>query len=373
MEQTLKPNLRGTLKFIIAVLAVTLVLLVSFLCARLPINAWLEQYEQQQPKYTAQQVMDLLFQDPDWADIYDLAGIQSTKFEGRNEYVRYMEAKVGSSPLHFVETPAGLTGEYRYSVRLGDEEVAAFTLKEKQNDAGEFAGWELCSIFAYFTRQQSVTIQSIPGYTVYINGVPLDDSYTTVTAGTLAENYLPEGVHGYRYQQQLVTDLLVAPEILVLDEYNILAPVTLDEATGIYTVPLKLSDPITPQEEALILEAAKADALYSVRGLSLTELRKHFHTTSDIYKEICDTPPLLENGAEFVFDDGATVVKDFYKYSSKLFSVRVILKLNVTDWDGNVTPLEWEYTYFFSPNNANQFLVSDRLEENLQQLIVTKP
>ena len=46
---------------------------------------WLEAYEGAQPTVKCQQVFDELFGNPDWAQLYRLAGVEDTDFEGVNE------------------------------------------------------------------------------------------------------------------------------------------------------------------------------------------------------------------------------------------------------------------------------------------------
>ena len=70
----------------------------------------------------------------------------------------------------------------------------------------------------FFTRTESVIVEKLPGYTVSVNGVALDDSYTIRTVTTDAEKYLPEGLHGYRLEVQTISGFLIPPEVTVTDE-----------------------------------------------------------------------------------------------------------------------------------------------------------
>ena len=54
---------------------------------------WLTDYEAAQPTTKCQEVFDTLFRSPDWGVLYDAAGIEDTAYEGKEEYVAYMENK----------------------------------------------------------------------------------------------------------------------------------------------------------------------------------------------------------------------------------------------------------------------------------------
>ena len=229
-----RPIRKSTIIFYSIYLFVIVAFFVGMHFALRPLEAWLARYEASQPEQKCQEVFQNLFADPDWAEIYELAGIQDTAFEGKQAYAAYMQAAAKGKKLTYTETSAGLSGDHKYIVRLGDEKIAVFTLTGGADSDLEIPEWELGKLEIFFSRKQQVLVNKQPGHTVYINGVALDDSYTVRKVDTLAESgYLPEGIHGYRMEQQLVTDLLVAPEVVVKDSEGNEVPTMPDEVTGI--------------------------------------------------------------------------------------------------------------------------------------------
>ncbi len=360
---------RGALRFYSLLLGLVLAILILLLCFTIPLKTLLTQYETAQPEQAAEEIFDALFADPDWALLYDMAGIRSTEFEGRKEYVAYMERKARGKQLDFVEIPAAPTGEKRYSVRLQQEEVATFTMHSVDDGVSTFKRWTFGAVEVFFTRQESVTITLMPGYTVYINGVALDDSYTTLRVATPAEDYLPEGLHGYRYEQQTVSSLLVQPNVTVLDEYNNPVPLTRDPETGDYTTPITNTAPMTWGEEELILETVQTQALFSIRAIPATKLREFFVPGSQAYETISTGGALAENWESYAFDEGGAVIKDFYRYSDTLFSVWAQVKLDVTGQDGTVSSLTVGGTYFFTHGSTGNPEATELYEMDLQKLL----
>ncbi len=358
---------RGALRFYTLLFGGILCVLILLLCLMNPLKTLLSQYEASQPQYAAAQIYDTLFADPDWALLYDMAGIKATEFEGRREYVTYMNAKVGNQELEYVEIPSGSSTEKRYSVRLEGAQLATFTMLRADDGVSTFGRWAFGQVEVFFTREESVTVTLMPGYTVYINGVPLDDSYTTLRVDTLAEDYLPEGVHGFRYEQQTITGLLVQPEVVVLDEYNNPVELTQDPATGIYSTPIAGTASMTWGEQDLAISTVQAQALFNIQAITVAQLREYVSPGSQAYEAITGAELVAKKWKSYEFDESATVVKDFYRYNDRLFSVWAQVTLNVKDKKGKVTSYTYGGTFFFSPNTLDTYMATDLLDVDLQQ------
>lgn len=319
--------------------------IVGILCLLNPLNDWLVKYQASQPETKCQEVFDRYFASPDWAELYTLAGIEDTAFEDSADYAAYMEQKVGDSELICMETSAGLSGNHKYVIRLGEEKIATFLLTPGEEGDDRIATWEMGEIELFFQRQGSVTVEKSVGETVYINGVALTDDYTVQKINTLAESYLPEGLHGYRRETQTVTGLLAEPVITVKDAAGNDVPVTKNEA-GVFCTEVPVMEMTDDQYEAAV-GAAKAYALYVIRAVGQSELRKHFDTNYPIYKDICETLSFMQDYLGYEFDESATSVTEFYRYSDTLFSCRIELNLNVTRTNHTIKTYESSTNYFF--------------------------
>ena len=74
------------------------------------LNGWLVNYEASQPTHKRDEVFMQLFDEPDWAALYDQTGIQDSQFEGKDAFVSYMSSKAAGQKLTYMETSAGLSG-----------------------------------------------------------------------------------------------------------------------------------------------------------------------------------------------------------------------------------------------------------------------
>ena len=92
-----RPIRKSTIIFYSIYLFVIVAFFVGMHFALQPLEAWLARYEASQPEQKCQEVFQDLFADPDWAEIYELAGIQDTAFEGKQAYAAYMQAALAQN------------------------------------------------------------------------------------------------------------------------------------------------------------------------------------------------------------------------------------------------------------------------------------
>ena len=330
-----------------------------------PLENWLQTYQMSQPENKSQEIFSQLFEQPDWEALYSQAGIPDTAFEDKASYVTYMTEKVGTDKLVCIETSAGLSGNRKYMIRHGNENIASFTMTGTEDEKTRITTWQLDSLELFFARKQSITVEKSADQTAFVNGVALDDSYTEKTTVTLAENYLPEGVHGFRRVVQSLDGLLVTPVVTVKNADGSDCPVTVDDH-GIYVAQISPME-ISEAEQNLAIGAAKANALYAIRANSRSDLRKYFDSESQIYQDICDTAVFMQDYQGYRFDDSATAVSDFYRYNENLFSAHVTLALKVTRVNGTIKTYEAGTTYFFTKQEDGVFRVTDITNIKIQQ------
>lgn len=343
------------------------VFIIALLCVMAPLRSWLVRYEASQPEKKAQEVFDQLFADPDWTALYKQAGAQDTPFETAETFSEYMNALAGSAELTYFETSAGLSGDHKYIVKLGEEKIATFRLTGGTDEKTDISVWELGAVELFFDRGENVTVEVLPEHTVYINGKALDDSFVVRSIVTKAEEYLPEGVHGYRAKQMQVTGLLKAPEIVVKDASGNDVAVTQDSETGIYKVANPAAE-MTDEYRKIVLDAGIADLTYALRDISKAELREHFDGNSQIYADIVGTHPFLQDYLGYEFDDSVTAVSDFYRYSDSLISANVKLLAKVTRTNGTIKEIPLSKTYFME-KKGGKFLVTQYTNVPVQDYV----
>lgn len=321
------------------------------------LQGWLADYQAAQPTTKSQEVFDQLFSHPDWGALYDAAGIEDTPYEGKDQFVAYMENKVGDSALTFKETSAGLSGDKKYFVLLGDEKIASFTLSGQTAAITDIPDWELGGVELFFDRSETFYIQNVDGHTVEVNGVPLDDSHVIQIATTAAAERLPIGVTGTSTCTQEISDLMAVPTVTIFDKSGKSMEVSYDAETHTFTEQTE-ANTISDSEREAALNAAKTNCLFMIEKASKADIAKYFDTSSDVYSVIVNLGNLWvqdNNGYRFTKEE----VSDYARYSDDLFSAHVVLNLNVTRKDGTTKDFGYDQTLFFRKQDTGKWLVYD--------------
>ncbi|MBO7251826.1 MAG: hypothetical protein J6V25_04295 [Oscillospiraceae bacterium] len=350
-------------------------ILVFFIATYIGLNwlqSWLTDYEAAQPTVKSQQVFTQLFTDPDWGALYEAAGAKDSPYEGKDAYVDYMEAKVGDTALTFMETSAGLSGDKKYVVRLGNEKVATFTLVDKNamgettlENITELPDWQLGSVEVFFEREGVYYVEMLDGHTAYVNDVPLTDEHTIQIATTMAQKYLPEGTTGASINTQQVTGLMATPTVTVFDEKGNPMTVTYDEATHTFTERTE-ANTMSADQETLALAAAKAFCLWMIEEGNRADIAKYYDSSSQVYKDIIRTTELwMQNHNGYQFKNES--VTNFAMYNENMFSVRVSLDLQVTRTDGTTKDYPYAQSLFFHKDSTGAWKVFDRTNVDVSQ------
>lgn len=321
------------------------------------LQGWLADYQAAQPTTKSQEVFDQLFSHPDWGALYDAAGIEDTPYEGKEQFVSYMENKVCDATLTFKETSAGLSGDKKYFVLLGDEKIASFTLSGQTAAITDIPDWELGSVELFFDRSETFYIQNVDGHTVEVNGVPLDDSHVIQIATTAAAERLPIGVTGTSTCTQEISDLMAVPTVTIFDKSGKSMEVSYDAETHTFTEQTE-ANTISDSEREAALNAAKTNCLFMIEKASKADIAKYFDTSSDVYSVIVNLGNLWvqdNNGYRFTKEE----VSDYARYSDDLFSAHVVLNLNVTRKDGTTKDFGYDQTLFFRKQDTGKWLVYD--------------
>ena len=340
------------------------------------LNGWLIDYQAAQPDVKAEQVYQQLFANPDWENLYVASGAQDSPFEGKEQFVDYMNAKVDAANLTYLETSAGLSNDKKYVVRNGSEKIATFTLKDhNQKETGntgllstEIPDWQLGGVELFFEREGTYRIEKMESHRALLNGVEVSDDYTIQIATTKADSYLPLGTTGVRKGLQEINGLMAKPTVEIYDAMGNPMEVTYDETTQTFTEGT-VSQTIGVEEKTAALGAAESYCKWMIEELTdRATLAKYYEPTSEAYKRIAklghyDLWAQDNNGFEFLNEE----VTNYVRYSDTLFSCRVTLEMKVNvKIDGSVKTIPYAQSLFFTKDSGS-WLCYDSTNEDVSQ------
>lgn len=330
---------------------------------------WLQNYEDSQPHTKSQQIFDQLFADPNWEEIYEMAGPEDTKFESKDAFIRYMEQKIGSNALTYKETSAGLSGGQKYILRLGDENIGTFTLTNSVTDDLEIPQWELNNVEIFVSYDEYVTLTLRQGRSVSVNGVALDGSYIVRTTSTVAEDYLPEGIHGLTSATYYVEDFLVSPEVAVTDENGNAIELSYDPETRTYTETIDAKTFEMPEEARLaVIDVAQTYCKYMIKAAGSNQLKQKIDPNSSTYKSITRSELwTLQNYSRYAFTE--PTVSEYYRYSDDLFSARIAFDLNITRTNGTIKTFSLDTTFFLEKGEDGNWIATNMTNVDVQRVL----
>lgn len=322
------------------------------------LNGWLKDYQAAQPTIKCQQVFDELFATPDWAQLYRLAGDPTgtgtnrydTQFEGSDAYVRYMQEKVGSQQLEYVETSGGLTGK-KYLVRLGTEKLASFTLTGQQDSITDIPDWKLGEVELFITRNESIRIRKLENHVAYVNNTPLSEDYTIQIASTKADEELPVEER-VRTSIQEVDGLMTAPELLVYDQTGAPIDVRYNSDSGMYEEQIS-SIAITDEERSAVFGALEAYAGFMINASgSRTAVSQYFKGGTQTYNDIVAMNGELWMNSDRGHDFRNQEILGFTSRSDTMFSVRASMIMHVINKDNTEKDYSIVQSMYFSYENG---------------------
>jgi len=316
--------------FILSTFIIVFLIALFFVCQN--IKDRLADYENSLPKYVAADVFEEYFSGIDSSDrekilkLISVSGIGTSIYENSEKLAEYLSLSAAGKNFSYTEASAGMdAGKLKYNVRISDSDgstkFAAFTLTPN----GFFSKYGsplymLESIELFCTPHESSTIVAPSDYTVYLNGIAVDDNLITET--TVHDGYLPDGVVPITFVSRTVDGLYLSPEITVIAPDGRYAPVTTE--SGISTAELLYSDSLSTEFSDYVLTAVKTYSSYMQKDASFTACSKYFEKGTDLYEAIRTSATYWAiNHDSFSFEDESA--SEFYAYDSNTFSCRVKL------------------------------------------------
>ncbi len=363
---------KGTIVFYSIFLAVVLAMIIGIIVGIGALTDWLEDFEASQSTGASQVVFQEYFADPDWAALYTQTQQADGKYDGKDQFAAYMEKRTEGKALTMSKTSTGTDKTLeKYQIRLENEVLGHFYLKNTSQT--EMPHWELDKIELDISRQETVTVSVIPGCSVYLNGILMDDGKLIQSTSTVAEEYLKKlsskynlpNLTGYRMETYTTSGLLTQPEVTVKDASGNLQQVIYNSEKNTFAQVPAAMEPSQGVKDTVIA-AAKAFSRYMLAEESVAGMKQYFDASSDAYTSLPPTWELwVQDNRGYVFSE--PVLSDYYVYSDRQYSIRVTMNVTVTRMDHTTKDYPMDTTFFFYQNSAGKWLVNEKTNEEVQK------
>lgn len=356
---------KSNLIFISILLGIVLAIFIPTAIGMGALNNWLISFEAAQPNTKSQEVFNQYFANPDWAQLYKDAGEKNTAFENENSYASYMMGLTKGKELSFVETSAGTSGDHKYIVKAGDDQIAVFTLTAENKDA-QIPDWHLGTLELIYQRSEFCCILTAPGNTVTVNGVTLDDSHIVKRITAKTAEHLPSGVSGYEAVVYRVNDLMTIPAVTVTANGE---PVQMNYDSSAKTyVEQTVTQEISEDEKDAVVEATQVYAKYMILRATETVLKQYFDSSTKFYKTIISIEKWMQrcNGYQF----GEPTFTDYYRYSDTMYSAMIDMSVFITLKDNAVKDYHLTSSLIMEKQNG-KWMCINMVNGNIQDQNVT--
>ena len=259
------------------------------------------EYEEVQPRHTAEAVFNTYFSPPDFPKIladaeYDAEGLSD------EELTEYLSEQIGGSELTFAASSSSDAEAMQYIVSAGSKQVAAIELVKSQNTTEHgFTTYNFSRLELFIVVGEApvpdepkitytVTVEAPVGYSVYVDGEYLTDEFLTSTEQkTDIQPYYPSTASGFDYNVYTLYELEEMPtDVTVISDREINADVSFDEKTNTYTSGIVYSEELKAEYSEFVIEALKGFASYThnVPDSAFSNISHFFDSSSQLYKDV---------------------------------------------------------------------------------------
>ncbi|MBQ1847497.1 MAG: hypothetical protein II135_05780 [Clostridia bacterium] len=305
-----------SLFFYVGLVAVVAVAILGIIKLQEPVTDWLSDYENSMSKYKVQEIFDEYFKDPDAEKLISMC-------EKKPEYNApdTFETAVDRFELRFKGKEisygyAAGTERKKIIVKADGVKFATFSIKEKE-ERSKYGRtlYELDGIDLFYDQPTESGKVKVPfSYTVYANGMELDETY--LIEENIKEDprdYVPDGAYFFTYKRYEIGGLYGKPVFTAKDGSGVEVPLSFDITTGEYGCRFEYSEELKDRYGEYVTEAMHGYAVYMQNDARFKTIKQYFDPDSELYQNI------YENPGSFVWEHdgyrfGETELSEFFDY-----------------------------------------------------------
>ena len=355
----MKKNSRIPVFYIVYFVCILVFLLGVHMALRV-VSTYLADYESAQPQHEAQRVFDAYYADGKYGKLAEFAEAEVSPLETTAQLIRYLEEYTDGKTLSFSSITTGLDDTCKYIVKADDIKFSSFTLvKSGEKTPKGFDLYEPASFELFCKPSETVSITAPRGYSVYVNGIQLGESYLSgQETEDISCRYMPDGVSGIVYTEYRTDALYYPPEsVEVIAPDGRKAGIESDGSSA-YSASILYDDALKDAYSEYAIAAAEAISAYMQNDGSFTRAAAYIDPSSELYINTRTTETyFVIPHASYTFENVAA--SEFYAYDADTFSCRVTLT-HVLKRIGSEDYRDYIDVTFFFRCCGEKFLIYDR-------------
>lgn len=349
--------------FYIFLLVLVVLTLIFTECGKSYLTDVLEEYEDSQYKYVAEEILESYFNSGDYKTLYQLFDSQISEMETPERIAEYFAQLTGGKDFSLQSTSTGLEEKIEYAVKCDGKRFATLTLdKSGEKTENGFAIYELkeARLNEKLFIDRSIIIPV--GYSLKINGIGVSEEYSggDVITSSMGDS-LPGDLLGIRYTTYTFENLLCEPSFEVTSPLGTVSPVTLREGGG-YFAGLVFDTPIPDALAEYVIAATEAYACYLQKDAVFGKVAKYLDPASELYNSIRTSPNwMVIDHNSYSFEDAK--VSEYYEYNENAFACRVTLT-HVLKYRGLADYRDYIDITWYLTKKDGKYLIYDSFNNN---------
>lgn len=229
------------------------------------------------------------FENGDYESLYNFMDEkpETSEFETKENVKGYMESLLASKEITYVETAESTDKEPSYNIMADGYIVAKLYLIQSESMRSyKLPYYEIDSFEFYTDPSRSVAICAPENCTVYLNNIPVSESYTVNTAENKYQTHFKdfENLPDIKYYK--ISGMYEMPDIKVINCFGQDCIPKIDNSTGYYSInyacPVETSREMTDFAKTAVSVYAKVVC----RDLADSALDRYFTKNNEIVREI---------------------------------------------------------------------------------------
>ena len=323
----------------------------------------LEEYEDAQYKYVAEDVLDTYFVSGNGEALAQLFRAQISEVEDQKRTAEVFNALTEGKTFSLQSVSTGLTDKIEYVIKCDDKRFATLTLAESGERSEH--GFSLYSVEdlrlnenLFFSRSVWIPV----GYSLKVNGMDAPAEFCdNEIVSTAYQDMFPGEVLGIHYTKYTFASLLSEPEFAVLSPNGSAAPISLLE-DGSYCGEMVFDTPIPEELQTYAIDATEAYACYLQKDARFGTVAKYLDPSSVLYENLRTSPNwMVIDHDSYAFEDAE--VTQYHVYDDTSFSCRVRLT-HILKYRGLQDYRDYiDITWYFTKNDG-KYLIYDSYNNN---------
>ena len=372
-------------KFWVIYAAVVLVFAMALTVGLAVLNSYLKAFEASQPIHVAEAVYARYFGKDSLEKALKEADFQTGEYETLKNVDSYIKTMRDGKHLSFYSVSVG-DGKAVYNVVLTDSDlnkekeavteeaeteelnataipstkIATIYLK-KSKEAGDFGlySYAFDRLEFHVKGTKSIAVSIPDGYTLFVNGIAVEEDAVKEKTQHEWNAFLPEGVKGIEYLEFEVGDLFEEPTLTCQNADGEEMALVQDEESGAWKAELTYSEEKKEELGDRILAGMKEYAKFMQNDGRIGLVSPYFDRTSMFYKNTAANPSVFvwdHNGYSFRNEE----VGEFYEFDEKTLCCHVQFEqvLKKTGREDYVDRLDM---VVFVRKVGNSWLIYDRM------------